>query len=89
MQNKGFVSIVCVAMSCVARQLLIDYQNHHLEIKMRKSKYKKLAATCALGMVSTYASAALIVLAAGIASALLVRRKIDRLDLVSVLKVRE
>ena len=38
---------------------------------------------------STYASAALIVLAAGVASALLVRRHIDRLDLVSVLKVRE
>jgi putative ABC transport system permease protein len=38
---------------------------------------------------STYASAALIVLAAGITSALLVRRQIDRLDLVSVLKVRE
>jgi putative ABC transport system permease protein len=38
---------------------------------------------------STYASAAFIVLAAGIASALLVRRQIDRLDLVSVLKVRE
>jgi len=38
---------------------------------------------------STYASAALIVLAAGIASALLVRRQIDRLDLVAVLKVRE
>ncbi|MDO9092498.1 MAG: ABC transporter permease [Rubrivivax sp.] len=38
---------------------------------------------------ATYASAALIVLAAGIASALLVRRQIDRLDLVAVLKVRE
>jgi putative ABC transport system permease protein len=38
---------------------------------------------------STYASAALIVLAAGVASALLVRRQIDRLDLVAVLKVRE
>ncbi|MDD2917661.1 ABC transporter permease [Rhodoferax sp.] len=38
---------------------------------------------------STYASAALIVLAAGVASALLVRRQIDHLDLVSVLKVRE
>ncbi len=38
---------------------------------------------------SIYASAALIVLAAGVASALLVRRHIDRLDLVSVLKVRE
>lgn len=38
---------------------------------------------------STYASAALIVLAAGVASALLVRRHIDRLDLVAVLKVRE
>ncbi|MDD3936159.1 FtsX-like permease family protein [Rhodoferax sp.] len=38
---------------------------------------------------STYASAALIVLAAGMASALLVRRKIDQLDLVAVLKVRE
>ena len=38
---------------------------------------------------STYASAALIVLAAGLVSALLVRRQIDRLDLVSVLKVRE
>lgn len=38
---------------------------------------------------ATYASAALIVLAAGAVSALLVRRQIDRLDLVSVLKVRE
>ncbi|WP_288252414.1 FtsX-like permease family protein [uncultured Hydrogenophaga sp.] len=38
---------------------------------------------------STYAWAALIVLAAGAASALLVRRHIDRLDLVAVLKVRE
>ncbi|MGE0097868.1 MAG: ABC transporter permease [Hydrogenophaga sp.] len=38
---------------------------------------------------STYASAALIVLAAGLASAFLVRRQIDRLDLVAVLKVRE
>jgi putative ABC transport system permease protein len=38
---------------------------------------------------STYASAALIVMAAGVASALLVRRQIDRLDLVAVLKVRE
>ncbi len=38
---------------------------------------------------ATYASAAFIVLAAGVASALLVRRQIDRLDLVAVLKVRE
>ena len=38
---------------------------------------------------STYAWAALIVLAAGLLSALLVRRQIDRLDLVGVLKVRE
>jgi len=38
---------------------------------------------------STYATAALIVLGAGLASALLVRRQIDRLDLVAVLKVRE
>ncbi len=38
---------------------------------------------------ATYATAALIVLAAGVASALLVRRHIDRLDLVAVLKVRE
>ena len=38
---------------------------------------------------ATYASAAIIVLAAGAVSALLVRRQIDRLDLVSVLKVRE
>lgn len=38
---------------------------------------------------STYAWAALIVLAAGLVSALLVRRKIDQLDLVAVLKVRE
>ncbi|OSZ73987.1 ABC transporter permease [Hydrogenophaga sp. IBVHS1] len=38
---------------------------------------------------STYASAALIVLAAGLASAFLVRRQIDRLDLIAVLKVRE
>ncbi len=37
----------------------------------------------------TYAWAALIVLAAGLVSALLVRRKIDQLNLVAVLKVRE
>ena len=38
---------------------------------------------------ATYAWAALIVLAAGVVSALMVRRQIDRLDLVAVLKVRE
>lgn len=38
---------------------------------------------------STYAWAALIVLAAGLVSAMLVRRQIDRLELVAVLKVRE
>lgn len=38
---------------------------------------------------STYAWAVLIVLAAGLVSALLVRQKIDQLDLVAVLKVRE
>lgn len=37
----------------------------------------------------TYAGAALAVTAAGLASALLVRRRIDRLDLVAVLKTRE
>lgn len=37
----------------------------------------------------TYAYASLIVLAAGVASALLVRRKIDQLDLVGVLKTRD
>ena len=38
---------------------------------------------------STYAWAALCVLAAGLASALIVRRRIDRLDLVAALKTRE
>ncbi|MBL0943372.1 MAG: ABC transporter permease [Hydrogenophaga sp.] len=38
---------------------------------------------------ATYAWAAIIVLAAGAASALLVRRRVDRFDLVAVLKVRE
>jgi putative ABC transport system permease protein len=37
----------------------------------------------------TYAIAAVIILAAGVISALIVRRRIDRLDLVSVLKTRE
>jgi putative ABC transport system permease protein len=37
----------------------------------------------------TYAWAALAVLAAGLASALVVRRRIDRLDLVAALKTRE
>jgi putative ABC transport system permease protein len=37
----------------------------------------------------TYAYAVLVVLSSGVATALLVRRRIDRLDLVSVLKVRE
>jgi putative ABC transport system permease protein len=37
----------------------------------------------------TYAWAALCVLAAALASALVVRRRIDRLDLVAALKVRE
>jgi len=38
---------------------------------------------------ATYAWSAIVVLAAGLASALIVRRRIDRLDLVSVLKTRE
>jgi putative ABC transport system permease protein len=37
----------------------------------------------------TFAKAALVVLAAATASALIVRRRIDRLDLVAVLKARE
>ena len=37
----------------------------------------------------TYAFAALVVLGAGVASALIVRRRVDRLDLVAVLKTRE
>ena len=37
----------------------------------------------------TYAWAALCVLAAGVASALVVRRRIDRLDMVAALKTRE
>jgi putative ABC transport system permease protein len=38
---------------------------------------------------ATFTSAALIVIAAGLASAFLVRRRIDRLDLVAVLKTRD
>ena len=37
----------------------------------------------------TYAFSALVVLVAAAASALVVRRKLDRLDLVAVLKTRE
>ena len=37
----------------------------------------------------TYAWAAIAVLAAGVASALVVRRRIDRLDMVQALKTRE
>jgi putative ABC transport system permease protein len=37
----------------------------------------------------TYAWAAIAVVAAGVASALVVRRRIDRLDMVAVLKTRE
>jgi putative ABC transport system permease protein len=37
----------------------------------------------------TYAWAAIVVLAAGIGSALVVRRRIDRLDMVAALKTRE
>ena len=37
----------------------------------------------------TYAYATLVALAAGVVSALIVRRRIDRLDLVGVLKTRE
>ena len=37
----------------------------------------------------TYAWAALCVLVAGIGSALVVRRRVDRLDMVAVLKTRE
>jgi putative ABC transport system permease protein len=37
----------------------------------------------------TYAMACLVVLVAGVVSALIVRRRIDRLDLVAVLKTRE
>jgi putative ABC transport system permease protein len=38
---------------------------------------------------TTYAAAALIVLAAALASAVAIRRRIDHLDLVAVLKTRE
>jgi putative ABC transport system permease protein len=38
---------------------------------------------------STYAYAALAILIAGLVSALVVRMRIDRLDMVSVLKTRE
>jgi putative ABC transport system permease protein len=38
---------------------------------------------------ATYAYASLIVVAAGVASALIVRRQVDRLDLVAVLKTRD
>jgi putative ABC transport system permease protein len=37
----------------------------------------------------TYAWSAICVVAAGVASALVVRRRIDRLDMVAVLKTRE
>ncbi len=37
----------------------------------------------------TYAAAALVVVAAALGSAFFVRRQVDRLDLVSVLKTRE
>jgi len=43
----------------------------------------------AVAQPRTYAWAALCVLAAGVASALVVRRRIDRLDLVAVLKTRD
>jgi putative ABC transport system permease protein len=38
---------------------------------------------------ATYAKASLVVLAATAASALVVRRRIDRLDLIAVLKTRD
>jgi putative ABC transport system permease protein len=38
---------------------------------------------------ATYAFAALVVLAASVLSALVVRRRLDRLDMVSVLKARD
>jgi putative ABC transport system permease protein len=38
---------------------------------------------------ATFATAALIIVGAGVASALLIRRRIDRLDLVAVLKTRD
>ena len=38
---------------------------------------------------ATYGAAALVVLAAGAASALVLRRRVDRLDLIAVLKTRE
>jgi len=38
---------------------------------------------------ATYAKASLVVLAATVASALIVRRRVDRLDLIAVLKTRD
>jgi len=38
---------------------------------------------------ATYAYAALTILAAGVASSLIVRHRVDHLDLVAVLKTRE
>ena len=66
--------------------LLIGRGLIHLIINARA---RELFQTPAVIEPASFAIAALVVLAAGLASALLVRRRIDRLDLVSVLKTRD
>jgi putative ABC transport system permease protein len=66
--------------------MVLGYGLTHLVVELLKSDQFNFPVTV---NAATYAWAALCVVAAGLASALVVRRQIDRLDMVSALKARD
>jgi putative ABC transport system permease protein len=66
--------------------MLLGFGLTHLVVELLKSDQFHFPVVV---NARTYASAALVVVAAGLASALVVRRQIDRLDMVSALKARD
>jgi putative ABC transport system permease protein len=77
----GIGMLVAIPLGLAMAQIIIE-----LLLGMRDNETFRIPAVIS---GATFASAALIVLAAGLVSAFLVRRRIDHLDLVAVLKTRD
>ena len=81
LQELGIEILLAIPVGCV-----LGYGLSWLVVQLTHSDLIEIPVIVA---ARTYAFAAMAVIAAGIASALIVRRRIDRLDLVGVLKTRE
>lgn len=78
--------IACVTVVALPLSLLIGYGLAALVVKMYDTEVWRMPLAVS---PATYALAAITVIAATLASAWVVRRKLDRLDLIAVLKTRE